>query len=117
MSKPGSVPGRQAPTTRVDIASSEPEPIVRPYALTGGRTKPPHEYPLDALVVTSFAGDRVGPGHGPEAYAICQLCRHSRSVAEIAARLRVPVGVMRVLIGDLADEGLVLVHIPSQDHT
>lgn len=99
----------------MDIPSHEPEPIVRPYALTGGRTRPSHAYPIEALVVTSFAGERVDAGRGPEARAICKLCTHSRSVAEIAALLRVPVGVTRILIGDLADEGLVLVHAPSDD--
>lgn len=109
------MPGSKAATTNVDIPSHEPDPLVRPYALTGGRTRPPHPYPLEALVVTSFAGDRVDARRGPEARAICKLCAHSRSVAEIAALLRVPVGVTRILIGDLADEGLVLVHIQSDD--
>lgn len=94
----------------MDLPNHEPEPLVRPYALTGGRTRPPHAYPLEALVVTSFAGEQVDTGRGPEAHTICKLCTHSRSVAEIAALLRVPVGVTRILIGDLADAGLVLVH-------
>lgn len=92
-----------------------PEPVVRPYALTGGRTRPQHAYPLQALVVTSFAGERLDTGRTPEAQAICAMCRHSRSVAEIAAHLRVPLGVTRVLVGDLADAGLVLVHGQSED--
>jgi hypothetical protein len=98
----------------VDIPN-EPEPIVRPYALTGGRTRPAHAYPVEALVVTSFSGDRIDARRGPEAHAICKLCTHSRSVAEIAALLRVPVGVTRILVGDLADEGLVLVHEQSDE--
>jgi hypothetical protein len=91
------------------------EPIVRPYALTGGRTRPEHAYPLEALVVTSLAGERFDANRSPEARAICELCTHSRSVAEIAAHLHVPFGVTRVLVGDLADDGLVLVHGQSED--
>jgi hypothetical protein len=86
------------------------ESIVRPYALTGGRTRPEHAYPLEALVVTSLTGERFDSNRSPEARAICELCAHSRSVAEIAAHLHVPYGVTRVLVGDLVDQGLVLVH-------
>jgi hypothetical protein len=93
----------------------EPQSIVRPYALTGGRTRPEHAYPLEALVVTSIIGERYERGRSPELQAICELCTHSRSVAEIAAHLRVPFGVTRVLVGDLADAGLVLVHGQSGD--
>ena len=91
------------------------ESIVRPYALTGGRTRPQHAYPLEALVVTSLAGERFDRGRSPESQAICELCAHSRSVAEIAAHLHIPFGVTRVLVGDLADAGLVLVHGQSED--
>jgi hypothetical protein len=94
---------------------SDRNSIVRPYALTGGRTRPEHAYPLEALVVTSLAGERYDRNRSPEAMAICELCTHSRSVAEIAANLRIPFGVTRVLVGDLADAGLVLVHGQSED--
>jgi Protein of unknown function (DUF742) len=91
------------------------EPVVRPYALTRGRTKPEHAYPLEALVVTSVSGEHYDPSRTPEAHAICRMCTHSRSVAEIAANLHVPIGVTRVIIGDMADAGLVLVHGQSDD--
>jgi hypothetical protein len=90
--------------------SFDRDSIVRPYALTGGRTRPEHAYPLEALVVTSLAGERFDRGRSPEAQAICELCSHSRSVAEIAAHLHIPFGVTRVLVG-----GLVLVHGQSDD--
>jgi hypothetical protein len=90
-------------------------PLVRPYALTGGRTKAARAYPLEALVATTFMGEQYADGSSPEAQAICALCRSSRSVAEVAAHLKVPIGVARVLIGDLVREGLVLVHEASDD--
>ena len=40
-----------------------------------------------------------------------QLAGHS--VAELSAHLSLPLGVVRVLVGDLADEGLVVVHTGS----
>ena len=89
--------------------------IVRPYALTRGRTRPEHAYPIEALVVTSLAGEVFDPDRTPEAQAICRICTRSRSVAEIAANLHVPLGVSRVLVGDLADAGLVLVHGTSDE--
>jgi hypothetical protein len=90
-------------------------PVVRPYALTGGRTRPQRAYPLEALVVTSGLGQRYDVRRSPEAQAICALCRSSRSVAEVAAHLEVPLGVARVLIGDLVGEGLVRVHEGADD--
>jgi hypothetical protein len=50
----------------------------------------------------------------PECQAILDLCRDWRSVAEISAVLRMPLGVARILIADMAVEGLVRVH--QRDH-
>jgi hypothetical protein len=50
----------------------------------------------------------------PEHRSICDLCLDTRSVAEVAALLRLPLGVVRVLIGDVAGLGLVLVHSSNQ---
>lgn len=45
-----------------------------------------------------------------EHHSIANLCQHPRSVAEVGALLSVPLGVARVLIGDMADLGLITVH-------
>jgi hypothetical protein len=95
--------------------TGRPEPVVRPYALTGGRTRTQHSYPLEALVATTSAGEGYDSARTPEAQAICDLCGRSLSVAEVAASLDVPLGVARVLIGDLVGAGLVVVHEPSDD--
>ncbi|AUI57621.1 hypothetical protein B1H26_38050 [Amycolatopsis sp. BJA-103] len=88
--------------------------IVRPYALTGGRTKANYALELETLISTK---DHVAAGSLPsvavgqiECISIIEECRTPRSVAEIAATLRVPLGVARVLISDAADAGLVSVH-------
>ena len=90
-------------------SSPEPLPLVRPYALTGGRTKPKRDYPIEALVKTEADLGSVG-FRSPEESAIAELCAASRSVAEVAALIKLPLGVVRVLISDLADRGVVQVH-------
>ena len=79
--------------------------LVRPYTLTAGRTDSrvslPLEAPIEALVT-----DKPGRWPGNDVRAqICAMCGSSPSVAEIAARLSLPVGVARVLIGDLVAAG------------
>lgn len=83
---------------------------MRPYARTGGRTRSDYDLALEALVSTSERGRSGGVAVLPEHRSICGLCTDARSVAEIAAHLRVPLGVARVLIGDMAGMGLVMVH-------
>lgn len=100
---------------------SRPEPAppeeetaaVRPYALTGGRTRASYALELETLVSAKesvAAHLDQGPAMQFEHRQIVEECRAPRSVAEIAALLRVPVGVARVLISDAADAGLITVH-------
>jgi len=79
--------------------------VVRPYAVTGGRTSPRAELDLMSMVVATGAGSRgyLEPDH---AQALT-LCRRPASVAEIAARLRLPAVAAKVLLSDLADWGAV----------
>jgi Protein of unknown function (DUF742) len=87
---------------------------VRPYTMTGGRTQPAHtNLEIEALVSTTSFGERT-PKLTVEQRAIAGLCRDVISVAEIAARLDLPLGVTRILVGDMADEGFVTVYRPSQ---
>ncbi len=83
---------------------------VRPYTRTGGRTRSDHNLALEALVSTSDDGRRYRGVRSIEHRRICDLCLDTRSVAEIAAHLRLPLGVVKVLVGDMADLGLVLIH-------
>ncbi len=87
-----------------------PGPVVRPYAMTGGRTRSRYELAIEALVITTQYGEERAIGLSIEQQSIAAMCRQVRSVAEIAAGLRVPLGVARVLVGDMADEGFVRVH-------
>ncbi|MGW1839255.1 DUF742 domain-containing protein [Streptomyces sp. BBFR2] len=90
----------------------EAGPVVRPYAMTRGRTRTESEDRLDliALVIAESRYDAPDGDHTltPEQLDIVEWCRATpQSVAELAADLDLPVGVVRVLIGDLLDAGLV----------
>jgi Protein of unknown function (DUF742) len=84
--------------------------LVRPYAVTGGRTKPRYQLQIEAMVAASHYEAHDLSVLSPECQAILGFCRDWRSVAEISAVLRMPLGVARVLIADMAMEGLVRVH-------
>lgn len=88
----------------------ESSALVRPYAVTGGRTKPRTQLQIEAMVAASHYEARDLSVLSPECQAILGFCRDWRSVAEISAVLRMPLGVARVLIADMAMEGLVRVH-------
>jgi Protein of unknown function (DUF742) len=90
--------------------SGDPPPsMVRPYARTGGRTRPVHDLDLEALVVTTVDGldPSVNDLLSPEHSTVIELCEGTVSVAEIAARLQTPLGVARVIIADMVELGLV----------
>jgi hypothetical protein len=84
--------------------------LVRPYAVTGGRTQPKYQLQIEAMVAASHYEARDLSILSPECQAILGFCRDWRSVAEISAVLRMPLGVARVLIADMAMDGLVRVH-------
>ncbi|MCX2734057.1 DUF742 domain-containing protein [Saccharopolyspora sp. NFXS83] len=84
--------------------------LVRPYARTRGRTRTDYDLAIETLVSTSERGRGQSNPATPEHRSICGLCVEARSVAEVAAHLRLPLGVVRVLIGDMAGLGLVLIH-------
>jgi len=88
--------------------------LVRPYAVTRGRTRPKMEIALEALVSSTPAADAQRASLGPERSAIAEMCERVLSLAEIAALLRMPLGVARVLVGDMAADGLVQVHEPGK---
>jgi hypothetical protein len=93
----------------------DPASPVRPYAVTKGRTAPRTNLALEALVSSATAPPRDLSGLTPEYQAISTLCRQVRSVAEISAMLRIPLGVARVLVADMAAESLVHVYQPQLD--
>jgi hypothetical protein len=84
--------------------------VVRPYVLTRGRTSSSlGVFELHAPVLALIAPEQLGRGATPEDRFIIDLCQTPMSVAELAARLGAPVGVVRVLVGDLVDARMVQV--------
>ncbi|MGB9223689.1 DUF742 domain-containing protein [Mycobacterium sp.] len=97
--------------------ASDEASLVRPYTLTAGRTDTDVDLPLEAPVQTlQTAHARQWPANDVRGEIIA-LCGQSPSVAEIAARLNLPVGVARVLIGDLVASGYLQVHRTLTDRS
>lgn len=84
--------------------------LVRPYALTGGRTRASiADLPIEAMVMSTPKGLGAGAVRH-EAREIVTMCTQPLSVAEVSARVGIPLGVARVLIGDLHGDGCVEIH-------
>jgi hypothetical protein len=89
----------------------EAGPVVRPYAMTRGRTRPVRgTFDLISMVVATRNPPAADAGLGPEQLAIVRRCREPLSVAEISAHLNLPLGTVRVMLGDLLDAGLIQIH-------
>ncbi|MEU6739052.1 DUF742 domain-containing protein [Streptosporangium sandarakinum] len=106
-------PGDESPTP--PQAKSGRNRLIRPYAVTGGRTAPRMQLALEALVSSATFVSVDSATLSTEYQAIISLSQQVRSVAELSALLRMPLGVTRVLIADMAAEGLVQIHQPSLD--
>ncbi|MFL6141779.1 MAG: DUF742 domain-containing protein [Labedaea sp.] len=91
--------------------------LARPYSFTEGRTTPSVEIALEAQVQTTRAGYSVQPNQMSPQWTVLQLCYEPRSVAEIAAHMSVPPGVVKVLVSDLLNEMLVVVHATLSEDT
>ena len=102
--------GRHLPPDDNGPAGDDEDFLVRPYAVTRGRTEPRYQLEIEAIVETNRYDPRELPMLSPECRAILEFCRDWRSVAEVSAVLQMPLGVARILIADLAVEGLVRIH-------
>jgi len=81
--------------------------------MTGGRTRPTQDdLEIETLVSTTSSGEQT-PKLTVEQRAIAALCHDILSIAEVSAKLHLPLGVVRILVGDMADEQLVMVHRPT----
>ncbi|MFG1999030.1 DUF742 domain-containing protein [Spirillospora sp. NPDC048911] len=88
----------------------EAGPVVRPYAMVRGRTRPRGES-FDLIAVVAATGERPGDRlrYSPEHTRILRRCADPVSVVDLASEIGLPLGVVRVLLGDLRDEGLLAV--------
>ncbi|MFD3733250.1 DUF742 domain-containing protein [Streptomyces sp. NPDC058632] len=116
------------PRKNLPVRGGDRKPArVRPYSLTGGRTRFGHVLLVETFVASTAeleaAEERKELPKGslesavmPELRAIVELCRRMRTVAEIAALLKMPLGVVRVLLSDLADQGRIRVYGTGTGH-
>ncbi|MEO6088073.1 MAG: DUF742 domain-containing protein [Umezawaea sp.] len=109
---------RDRPAAQKISLPAQPEPvadevvetaaIVRPYSWTGGRTTSDFQLEIETMV---SAGEELYVGPIKAEYQdVLSLCEAPRSVAEVAALLYLPLGVAKVLLGDMAEHGLLDVH-------
>ncbi|WP_280276958.1 DUF742 domain-containing protein [Nocardia wallacei] len=102
------------------VAQSDPttsrsteDPVVRPFLMTGGRTAPLIAgLRIEALVHATTAA--LSAPLRFEQSTVVRLCQRPHSVAEIAAALRVPLGVARVVVSDLVTAGHASVHTADE---
>lgn len=91
-------------------------PVVRPYALTGGRTRPVGET-VDLLSTVGAAVDVRSIARmilEPEHAQVLRLCRRPVPVADLASDLDLPLGVVRILLSDMRERGLITIGKPAR---
>jgi hypothetical protein len=85
--------------------------LVRPYAVTRGRTEPQRVIALEAILLCTARGAQEARFAGRDKQVIASLCDgRALSLAEIAAHTRLPLGVARVLVADMVADGLLALH-------
>jgi hypothetical protein len=92
---------------------AEAGPVVRPYALTQGRTRHAGEsFDLVATVVATNALITDPGALAPEHISVLRLARAPTTVADIASDVDLPLGVVRIILADLRELGLVSISTP-----
>lgn len=89
---------------------------IRPYTLTGGRTRARHELLVEALVSVPEYDPRLPETLMPESRMLYEHARSRASIAELSVAIAAPLGVVRVLISDLVSQGAVYVHATAHTY-
>lgn len=84
--------------------------LVRPYTVSNGRTSPTNK--LDLLSMVKSTGRSARSGLDPDLALALHLCHDPTPVVEVAAHLKVPAVVAKVLLSDLIDCGAATTHAP-----
>ncbi len=90
-------------------------PVVRPYALTGGRTRPTGETVDLLALVASNDTNSYDDLLDPEYLEVMRQCRQPKPVADLASDLDLPLGVVRILLSDMRERGLVTIRPPVRN--
>jgi hypothetical protein len=107
---PGRQPGRDLDDQWFD---DEAGPLVRAFAITGGRGRPTAAFDLLAHVVATDAARPLFDGLPPEQRDILSYADRPVSVAEVASHVDLPLGVVRVLLSDLLERDAIAIHEPE----
>ncbi len=100
---------------RDNWVDEEAGPLVRPYALTQGRTVPANR-DLDMITLVVTVKDEVDAvGMDADYVRILELCHQPMSVAELSAHMDVPIVVVKVLLSDLIERGEIVARTPARD--
>ncbi|GAA5166968.1 MULTISPECIES: DUF742 domain-containing protein [Amycolatopsis] len=83
---------------------------IRPYTLTGGRTRGRHQLLVETLISVPRYDPALADRLMPESKALYERARSQVSIAELSSLLTIPLGVVRVLVSDLAAQGAVFIH-------
>ncbi|MDK1472002.1 DUF742 domain-containing protein [Streptomyces sp. 549] len=86
--------------------------LIRPYTVSNGRTRPSAKF--DLLTMVMATGTRAQSHLGPDHVQVLGLCHGPTSVAEIAAHIRLPAVVTKVLLSDLVDCGALTAKAPAR---
>ena len=89
----------------------------RPYTLTGGRTRARIELPIEVPAEAMVSSREVDWAPDDVRTVIVLLCHNRPSIAEISSYAALPIGVTRVLVGDLVESGHLRVHATLTDHS
>lgn len=108
-----SMPTVQASPTASDAAGAEAA-AVRSYAMTSGRARGAVHLEFESMLQVTPRGNDASASLSFERAAIVRLCQGEiLSVAELSARLRIPIGVVRVVASDLIVDGFLEAFLPS----
>ncbi|PXY30466.1 hypothetical protein BAY59_12810 [Prauserella coralliicola] len=83
---------------------------IRPYALTGGRTKARYDLLVETLISVPHYDPSLSDSLMPESRMLYERARTRVSIAELSVLLTIPLGVVRVLVSDLAAQGAIYIH-------
>lgn len=89
-------------------------PLVRLYVMTSGRARESGpEFDLLATVQAT-AHEPASRSLSPEQRHLLRICGRPQTVVDIASESNLPVSVVRVLLGDLRDAGLITASRPGR---
>lgn len=86
--------------------------LIRSYTITAGRTATSVDLAMEATLRLQAGAE--APVLSPSAAQVLEVCDR-RSVAEVSALTKMPIGVTRVLLGDLIEQGLIRIQATITD--